>query len=231
MLHRDSPSFFLFVGVWLIQKVPTWREAGLFTSWSRFHGRISSHTDTSCPKVTIVPGFHSFHILSVTQRLFVALPDLRLGFAFPVPFFFPGTAGASLSSSSLFASSAASAGSESGSSLLPAGSSAGLSRTTETWDVGSSFLMWRLSSWSVLPVLVAEVLTESFEVGSGSAFCWFSVCRVSVMMGWMEFRLVTKPVSSEREFSSVQSVVVSVTGLMLSAARRDSLEDSTAPLF
>lgn len=146
---------------------------------------------------------------SETQRLLAALPDLRLAvvFALVVLLFFPGTAGASLSPSSLVSSAAASS---SGSPWLPAGSSAGLSWTPEAWDaVSSSLLRW---SWSVL--WVAEMAVKSCEVGSRSASsscCWFSFSPVSFTIGCVESR---------------QSSVGSVRGLRLSAARWDSLEDA-----
>lgn len=146
---------------------------------------------------------------SETQRLLAALPDLRLAvvFALVVLLFFPGTAGASLSPSSLVSSAAASS---SGSPWLPAGSSAGLSWTPEAWDaVSSSLLRW---SWPVL--WVAEMAVKSCEVGSRSASsscCWFSFSPVSFTIGCVESR---------------QSSVGSVRGLRLSAARWDSLEDA-----
>lgn len=86
----------------------------------------------------------------------------------------------------------------------------------------------------MLPVLVAEVAVKSCEVGSGSACSscsWFSLSRVSVMMGCMELTSVPEPVSSEWGFSSGQSAVGSVAGPRQSAARTDSLEDATASPF
>ena len=129
MTNHVSPHFTInSLPVCPICVCPTWTERGCSFLGLCF---MKAHTERSCPKV--VKGFLSFHITSLTQRLFAALPDLRLGmvFAFPVLLFSPGTAGASLSSCSslssfLLASSTAAAGLESGSSLLAVGSSAGL---------------------------------------------------------------------------------------------------------
>lgn len=144
----------------------------------------------------------------------MTLPDLRLGAAFALPpfLFFPGTAGTSFPSSS---SSSSAAAPGCGSSVLPAGTSTGVSWTPWSNDTVSSSL---LSSSSSVP------LQSSCAAASGSAWSsgrWSSVSPQTATVDCSEFTCVATPVSPE-ELPGDSAGGPGLSG----AAQRGSLEDA-----
>lgn len=163
------------------------------------------------------------HIL-LPQRLFVTLPDLRLGAALarPVFLFFPGTAGTSFPSSS---SSSSAAAPGSGPSVLPVGNSTGVSCPPDSRDTVSSSLL--RSSSSVL--LRKSCAAASSSVGSSGR--WSSSSPLGATADCAEFTFVTTSASLEEGLSPEELPEDSVGGPGLSAAQRSSLEDATALSF